>query len=43
MRTLNERRGGMINLSYGNGRTVRVPKGLSVLEAASICAVMLAA
>ena len=23
----------MINLSYGNGRTVRVPKGLSVLEA----------
>jgi adenylate cyclase len=28
-----ERRGGMINLSYGNGRTVRVPKGLSVLEA----------
>jgi adenylate cyclase len=33
MRTLNERRGGMINLSYGNGRTVRVPQGLSVLEA----------
>ena len=33
IRTLNERRGGMINLSYGNGRTVRVPKGLSVLEA----------
>src|SRR4029077_9062616 len=40
-----ERRGGMIVLSYGNGRTVRVPKGLSVLEAslrnnvphASIC------
>ena len=28
-----ERRGGMINLSYGNGRKVRVPKGLSVLEA----------
>src|SRR3954451_21933276 len=28
-----ERRAGMINLSYGNGRTVRVPKGLSVLEA----------
>src|SRR5438876_1725440 len=23
----------MVNLSYGNGRTVRVPKGLSVLEA----------
>src|ERR1700758_2288607 len=33
VRTLNERRGDMINLSYGNGRTVRVPKGLSVLEA----------
>jgi adenylate cyclase len=32
-RALNERRAGMINLSYGNGRTVRVPKGLSVLEA----------
>jgi adenylate cyclase len=28
-----ERRGGMIALSYGNGKTVRVPKGLSVLEA----------
>jgi adenylate cyclase len=32
-RALNERRGGMISLSYGNGRNVRVPKGLSVLEA----------
>jgi adenylate cyclase len=32
-RAVAERRGGMINLSYGNGRTVRVPKGLSVLEA----------
>jgi adenylate cyclase len=32
-RALNERRGGMVTLSYGNGRTVRVPKGLSVLEA----------
>ena len=32
-RALAERRGGMINLSYGNGRTLRVPKGLSVLEA----------
>src|SRR6185312_16348433 len=32
-RALNERRRGMISLSYGNGRTVRVPKGLSVLEA----------
>jgi adenylate cyclase len=32
-RGLNERRGGMITLSYGNGRIVRVPKGLSVLEA----------
>ena len=33
VRALSERRGGMITLSYGNGRTVRVPKGLSVLEA----------
>ena len=33
VRTFRERRGGMIALSYGNGRTVRVPKGLSVLEA----------
>jgi adenylate cyclase len=33
VRSIAERRGGMINLSYGNGRTVRVPKGLSVLEA----------
>ena len=32
-RALNERRRGMISLSYGNGRTVRVPKGFSVLEA----------
>jgi len=32
-RALNERRGGMINLSYGNGRNIRVPKGFSVLEA----------
>jgi adenylate cyclase len=32
-RALHERRGGMISLSYSNGRTVRVPKGLSVLEA----------
>ena len=32
-RALNERRAGMISLSYGNGRTLRVPKGLSVLEA----------
>jgi len=33
VRALNERRGGMITLSYGNGRSIRVPKGLSVLEA----------
>ena len=32
-RTLHERRGGMINLSYGNGRAVRVPRGLTVLDA----------
>ena len=39
----------MINLSYGNGRTVRVPRGLSVLEAslryqvphASVCGCLL--
>jgi adenylate cyclase len=33
VRVLLERRGGMVALSYGNGRTVRVPRGLSVLEA----------
>jgi adenylate cyclase len=32
-RAINERRAGLISLSYGNGRTVRVPKGLTVLEA----------
>lgn len=32
-RALNERRAGMVSLSYGNGRTIRVPRGLSVLEA----------
>jgi adenylate cyclase len=37
VRALHERRGGMIKLSYGNGRTVRVPKGLSVLEASLRC------
>ena len=33
VRALNERRAGMVSLSYGNGKTVRVPRGLSVLEA----------
>ncbi|MGA2054897.1 MAG: adenylate/guanylate cyclase domain-containing protein [Bradyrhizobium sp.] len=33
VRSVRERRVGTITLSYGNGRTVRVPKGLSVLEA----------
>jgi adenylate cyclase len=33
VRAINERRRGMITLSYGNGRMIRVPKGLSVLEA----------
>jgi adenylate cyclase len=33
VRALMERRAGMVSLSYGNGRTIRVPKGLSVLEA----------
>jgi adenylate cyclase len=32
-RALYERRAGMITLSYGNGRKIRAPKGLSVLEA----------
>jgi adenylate cyclase len=32
-RAVAERRGGTINLSYGNGRTVRVPRDFSVLEA----------
>jgi adenylate cyclase len=33
VRALHERRGGFITLSYNNGRMVRVPRGLSVLEA----------
>jgi adenylate cyclase len=33
VRVLNDRRRGTVRLSYGNGRTIRVPKGLSVLEA----------
>lgn len=33
IRVILERRVGMISLAYGNGRTVRVPVGLSVLEA----------
>ena len=33
VRASHERRGGIITLSYNNGRTVRVPKGLTVLEA----------
>ena len=33
IRIVLERRVGMISLAYGNGRTVRVPVGLSVLEA----------
>ncbi|MGJ5206216.1 adenylate/guanylate cyclase domain-containing protein [Bradyrhizobium sp. HKCCYLR20261] len=32
-RALHERRGGVVTLSYNNGRVIRVPKGLSVLEA----------
>lgn len=32
-RLLHERRGGLIALSYDDGRTIRVPKGLTVLEA----------
>ncbi|WP_315713976.1 MULTISPECIES: adenylate/guanylate cyclase domain-containing protein [unclassified Bradyrhizobium] len=33
VRAVHERRGGMVTLSYNNGRSIRVPKGLSVLEA----------
>src|SRR5881394_3192685 len=33
VRAVMERRAGMISLSYGSGRKLRVPKGLSVLEA----------
>ena len=33
VRTLQERRGGLVTLSYPNGVTVRVPRGWSVLEA----------
>jgi adenylate cyclase len=33
VRTLHERRDGLVTLSYNNGRTLRVPRGLSVLEA----------
>lgn len=33
LRSLRERRRGLIRLSYGNGKTVRIPAGLSILEA----------
>ncbi|MBX9710596.1 MAG: adenylate/guanylate cyclase domain-containing protein [Xanthobacteraceae bacterium] len=33
VRVLNERRRGLVRLSYGDGKTIRVPSGLSVLEA----------
>ncbi len=33
VRAIRERRSGLIKLSYGEGKTVRVPVGLSVLEA----------
>jgi adenylate cyclase len=32
-RLLNERRGGLIRLSYDDGKTIRIPRGLTVLEA----------
>jgi adenylate cyclase len=35
IRALVERRRGLVRLSYGNGKTVRVPIGLSVLEAST--------
>jgi adenylate cyclase len=31
-RTLNERRRGLIRITYADGKTIRVPRGLSVLE-----------
>jgi adenylate cyclase len=34
-RLLHERRDGLISLTYDDGRTIRVPKGLTVLEASS--------
>jgi adenylate cyclase len=36
IRALNERRGGLVRLSYDNGKTVRVPVGLSVLDASAL-------
>lgn len=35
VRALLERRRGLIRLAYGNGKTVRIPVGLSVLEAST--------
>lgn len=35
IRALMERRRGLVKLSYGNGKTIRVPVGLSVLEAST--------
>lgn len=35
VRALMERRRGLVRLSYGNGKTVRIPVGLSVLEAST--------
>ncbi|MDH8618482.1 2Fe-2S iron-sulfur cluster-binding protein, partial [Klebsiella pneumoniae] len=35
VRALLERRRGLVRLSYGNGKTVRIPVGLSVLEAST--------
>ncbi len=35
VRAMVERRRGLVRLSYGNGKTVRVPIGLSVLEAST--------
>ncbi len=34
-RAVLERRGGTVKLSYGDGRTVQIPRGLSVLEAST--------
>ncbi|MCF2522316.1 adenylate/guanylate cyclase domain-containing protein [Bradyrhizobium sp. G127] len=35
VRLLRERRRGLVKLSYGNGKTIRIPVGLTVLEAST--------
>ncbi|MEW6768191.1 MAG: adenylate/guanylate cyclase domain-containing protein [Pseudomonadota bacterium] len=35
VRAIMERRGGLVRLSYGDGQTIHIPRGLSVLEAST--------